>query len=409
MSRPVASIIIPTYNEQENIGYLIDTICREIFPTIEEWVCILIIVDGASSDDTARIVREKREEYPNVDLLVEEKKEGIGAAYRKGFQYAINHYKAEIIIEFDGDYQHPPSAIPELIQKIEQGYDYVLGSRRIKGGSYPREWDPDRLFLSKIGGLAVRIILLFPTKHFFFITDPTTGLKASRVKGFVNRFNFNSLYTTGFGYKLDFLFRMLKLGAKTTEIPLRFQRRKEGESKKTDQTASEIFKTSFFLRFKDEATKRFTKFAIIGTLGFLINAVLLEFFYRIHLGHFFAAFFTNTSGNKIILLLSNPSVWATAFSTEIAIICNFFLNNIWTFSQRKPPTFFKKMIGLLKFNAVSLTALGIQSMAVGIATLIFPDTLVTRQFALAGAVLFLVVPYKWLFYNKIIWPERKHD
>jgi dolichol-phosphate mannosyltransferase len=93
-----------------------------------------------------------------------------------------------------------------LLQKIDAGADVVLGSRRMPGGSYPSGWGFRRLFLSRVGGFVARFLLLFRSEAFLRVSDPTTGLKATRVAGFLDRMDFDSFYTRGFGYKLDSIF-----------------------------------------------------------------------------------------------------------------------------------------------------------------------------------------------------------
>jgi dolichol-phosphate mannosyltransferase len=127
--------------------------------------------------------------------------------------------------------QHPPDAIPELLRGLDQGADLVLGSRRRPGGSYPRRWSIARRFLSEVGGFLSRVLLFFPLKTFWQVTDPTTGLKATRVDDRFRRLDFESFLSKGFGYKLEMLFRLVQAGARVREVPLQFRLREAGESK----------------------------------------------------------------------------------------------------------------------------------------------------------------------------------
>ncbi len=383
VKKKTAVVVVPTYNEKETISRMIDHLFQKTFPSIKNWECRALIVDANSPDGTADLVREKQKKYKNLDLLVEKKKEGIGAAYVKGFKRAMKRHRADVVIEFDGDFQHPPDRIPILLQEIDKGADYVLGSRKIKGGSNPEGWGFKRVFFSEVGGLVARFILFFPFKHFFKITDPTTGLKASRVKGFVDKMDMDNLYSRKFGYKLEFLYKMVKLGAKVKEIPLKFQLRKVGESKITGQTASDIFRTAFFLRWHDQTTKSFIKFAIVGFVGYLVNALSLELFYQ----------------------LGASPAWAAAGGAELAIISNFVWNNLWTFSH-------KKIIGLaeiikkfLTFNLTSFGAVVIQFIVIGLGTKLTGDQ--WRQIWLVIAIGFFIIPYNWLMYTKVIWKKKK--
>jgi len=182
--KPVAVVIIPTYNEAETIGRMIDYLFQKTFPKIKDWQMRLLIVDDTSPDGTYKIVQKLQKKYPHLYLYLNPKKMGIGYAYVVGFRYAMEKLGADVVIEFDGDFQHPPEMIPKMLKEIEKGADYVLGSRKIPGGSVPKEWGWKRKFFTFVGGFVARFILFFPSKAFFQITDPTTGLKAS------NQFSF---------------------------------------------------------------------------------------------------------------------------------------------------------------------------------------------------------------------------
>ncbi len=405
--KPVAVVVVPTFNEAGTIVHLISHLLEITFPGIENWNCKLLIVDGRSPDNTASLVQEKLESYANLDLLVEEKKEGIGAAYVKGFRRAMEKHHADVIIEFDGDFQHPPETIEVMLAEIKKGADYVLGSRKIKGGAYPKRWGFKRLFFSKTGGLLTRLILFFPMRTFFNVTDATTGLKASRVKGFVDQLDLGRLYSRRFGYKIEFLYRMIGLNAKVVEIPLKFQTRNAGESKITAQTPGDIFKTAFLLRLHDPTTQRFLKFAVVGFIGFIINAVALELFRKTSLTENLAQFFNKYAGLRGLAVLSKKTAWAAGFAAEIAIISNFIMNNFWTFSINKETRLFKFIFQLIQFNMTSCGAIVIQFFVIGFAVMIFGDTSLVRKAALAFAVVFLIIPYNWTIYNKIIWRIKR--
>jgi len=242
--RQKAVIIMPTYNEAETVPLMIDHLTEKTFPAIKNWEMEILIVDSNSPDGTAELVQKIMGTHPNVHLLKEQVREGLGAAYVKGFKYSIEKLKADVIFEFDADFQHPPETIPVMLKKIEEGYDYVLGSRMIAGGSDSENRKILRRALTVYGALVARLLLFFPYSHFYKITDPTTGLKATRVKGFANRLNLDPdhLFSKKFGYKLQLLSETIYLGAKYTEIPLQFRRRLAGSSK---FVLSTIFETLY--------------------------------------------------------------------------------------------------------------------------------------------------------------------
>jgi len=378
-----AVIIIPTYNEAKTIGKMADHLFTKIFPKIKNWECHVLVVDDTSPDGTAKIVEEKQKKYKNLHLHLNPEKKGIGYAYVVGFKTAMKKLKADVVIEFDADFQHPPDTIPVLLKKIDQGYDYVMGSRKIEGGSNPKGWGFKRVFFSEVGGLAARFIMFFPFKYFFKVTDPTTGLKASRVKGFVDKIDMKNLYSFKFGYKFEFLYQMLGLGAKFTEIPLQFGLRTLGESKISQNTAKDILRSVILLRWNDAFTQKFLKFGTVGFLGYLVNASTLWLF-------------SSKFGYAEWLC------WL--LSTELAIISNFTWNNIWTFKEEKftsPQDIFKKFI---QFNGTSLGALLIQTTAGTVLTTFLGEEY--RQLILPFVIVFLVLPYNWFMYNKVIWKKK---
>lgn len=251
LKKQVAVIIIPTYNEEANIGVMLDYINERVIPTIPNWKIEILIVDGHSTDNTCSIVSEKMVKYNNVYLYEEKFKEGIGAAYLKGFKYAMEVLRADVLVEFDGDFQHPPESINILLKEIENGYDYVIGSRYIAGGSHVQS-GIFRILLSKIGGLTARTILFFPFANFLRVTDPTTGLKATRVRNYGEKLGLDthSLYSKGFGYKTQLLSEIIAMGAKYKEVPLKFKRRQFGASKFQSNTIKEILISCIKTRFK---------------------------------------------------------------------------------------------------------------------------------------------------------------
>lgn len=221
-------VIIPTYNERESISKLIDVL-EEEFKLIKNHQCGILVVDGNSPDGTAKAVRDKAELYKNINLIVEKEKRGLGMAYITGINHAIKQLKADAIIEFDGDFQHDPKDIKRLIAELDNGYDYVIGSRYVPGGEVPKKWAFYRKFLSRFGGLFAKIMLNLPTN------DNTSGLKLSRVKNFAERLPLdeNKILSKRHAYKIHLLYEMIKLGAKTKEIPIKFLYREKGQSKST--------------------------------------------------------------------------------------------------------------------------------------------------------------------------------
>lgn len=239
------AIIIPTYNERESAASMIPALSSVILGISGHEVLVLY-VDGASPDGTADVVREMQKKYPWLYLLVETKKEGLGAAYAKGMRYAMDELHADCLMEFDSDFQHRPEDIPALIAEIDHGYDYIIGSRYVKGGSIPSGWGFKRKFMSVIGNMVARALLFLPRIH-----DVTGGFKLARVHGFMDRFDFNSLMSKSFAYKVHLLYFMVKSGAKVKEVPIEFGCRTAGQSKIAGDEMAETLRVIARLKLAD--------------------------------------------------------------------------------------------------------------------------------------------------------------
>lgn len=379
----MAVVVIPTYNEAGNIGILLDDFFNVEFPKIKNWNIKVLIVDGKSPDGTGQIVTDKSRIHKDIYLLVEDNKQGIGSAYVAGFAKAIEDFNADVVIEFDADFQHPPKYINLLLKEIDAGYDYVIGSRKIEGGSETYQRNIFRSLLTSLGSIVARCILFFPTKFFWEVTDATTGLKATRVKGFMDKLDLSPehLHSKKFGYKIQLLSEILHLGAKYKEIPLTFDDRHAGVSKFESTTTIEVLIACIKTRLNESGTRRFIKFAIVGLTGYIINAISLEFMHS----------------------LTKIEIISWAISTELAIISNFIFHNIWTFKLRtilNPENLFKR---LLKFNSTSLGALLIQVIIGTSGVYLLGENF--RQIILVFTS-FLIVPfYNWHMYNRFIWKK----
>jgi len=372
-------IIIPTYNEKENAGRMIDVLEEEIFPKIKNNQMEILVVDDKSPDGTADVVRQKMKEFENITLSLGDK-EGLGAAYKRGMQYAMEKMGAEAVIEFDADFQHDPKYIIDLVDKFNEGYDYVIGSRFIKGGSYPQEWSFYRKFLTKYGGLFSRIVLFFPNIN--KVKDVSTGLKLTRVKNILEKVDFSKI-ANDFVYKTQILYQIVNMGAKVIEIPLQFKLRERGETKMGFETVIGTFRAIILLRLTDPKILHFIKFGTVGFTGYLVNAFFLYLFAKIGFWEWAA--------------------WAT--STELAIIANFTLNNLWTFRAEKIGGAKRLSYKFLQFNLTSSGALLIQTSLGTLGVALFGPQY--RQLLLPFIVLFLVMPYNYFMANVVIWKRWK--
>lgn len=407
-NKQTAVVVIPTYNESGSIGKMIEYLFTKTFPEIKNWEMLLLVVDDTSPDGTYKIVQQEQKKYKNLHLYLNPEKAGIGTAYVKGFKYAMSELKADVVFEFDGDFQHPPETIPVMLKKIDEGADFVIGSRKIEGGTNPEGWGFMRWFFSAIGGgIVARFILFFPYKSFWQVTDPTTGLRATRVKGFLDRLDLDNLISTSFAYKMQFIHDLVNIfHARVAEVPLMFQLRNADRSKIEPSTAKDILRTTILSRLRDPKVIKFLKFGTVGFVGFLVNAVTLEVFRNSNISTILASNYRQLE-NTSFSLLATPSAWAGALAAECAIISNYLFNNFWTFASEKVTHPIKFLMKFSQFNLTSVGAVVIQFVVIGLATLLFGDSTLVRQIALIVAIAFFIVPYNWIMYNTFIWKGKK--
>lgn len=187
-----------------------------------------------------------QETNSNIHLL-ENNTRGLGRAYRAGFKYAIENLNAEVLIEMDSDFSHNPEKLKEILPPINNGYDFIIGSRYIKGGSIPEDWALIRKMNSKYGNVFARFIA-----GLMQVKDCTSGFRAIRAD-FIKQIDLEHLNVNGYAFQMNILFECVKLGAKTYEIPINFIDRIKGQSKLSIKDVIEFMLNSFDLfirRFK---------------------------------------------------------------------------------------------------------------------------------------------------------------
>jgi dolichol-phosphate mannosyltransferase len=211
-------VIIPTYNEKENIERMV----RKVFslPVAFE----LLIVDDGSPDGTALIVKNLQNEFGKKLHLLERKgKLGLGTAYIAGFKYAIQH-KFDYIFEMDCDFSHNPDDLVNLFNACaKDGADLSIGSRYVKGGKVVN-WPIDRILMSYFASLYVRIIL------WINIHDTTAGFKCYKRK-VLEAINLDGIKFIGYAFQIEMKYKVKKAGFKIKEVPITFTDRTAGESK----------------------------------------------------------------------------------------------------------------------------------------------------------------------------------
>ena len=249
-------VILPTYNEIENIGEMVEVLETSIFPKIDNYNMSILVVDDNSPDGTKDVVYNKMKNYKNLEITVGEK-QGLGAAFNRGIDYAMEKMNASAVIKMDADFQHDPEYIFDLIKKYDEGYFYIIGTRFSNGGKFPKELGIYRKILSKYGGLFTRIILFSP--HINIVTDASSGLKLVDVENVLKKVDFHSI-SSGFYYTTQLLYQAIIIGVKVAEIPIDFGIRKYGKTKMPFSNAPGTLKAMIKLRLNRNKLKKRLQF-----------------------------------------------------------------------------------------------------------------------------------------------------
>jgi dolichol-phosphate mannosyltransferase len=218
-------IIIPTYNEYDNLRPLLDAISSSA-PS-----CDILIVDDNSPDGTGRLADEIHEQDPRIHVLHRAGKLGLGTAYVAGFKYSIEQ-KYDAAFEMDADFSHDPKYLPDFLKAIENS-DLVIGSRYIPGGSTPN-WSFSRRCISGFGNIFARTMLGIP------VQDCTAGFRCYR-REVLESIDVDTLQSQGYAFQVELAYRVMKQGFKITEIPITFMDRRVGTSKMSQKIVFEAF------------------------------------------------------------------------------------------------------------------------------------------------------------------------
>ncbi len=230
-------VIIPTYNEKENIEKMI----RKVFSLSKEFH--LLIVDDGSPDGTGDIVKRLQGEFPGK-LFIEERrgKLGLGTAYIHGFKWALKK-NYEYIFEMDCDFSHNPDDLIRLYNACaKEGFDMSVGSRYVKGGNV-KNWDIKRIMLSYFASWYVRLVLWISVK------DTTAGFKCYKRK-VLETIGLDAIKFIGYAFQIEMKYTALRHGFKIKELPITFIDRVEGVSKMSSKIFKEAFLGVIQMRFK---------------------------------------------------------------------------------------------------------------------------------------------------------------
>jgi dolichol-phosphate mannosyltransferase len=224
---PAAWLILPTYNEAENIEPLV----RAVLPRLEESDAEprVLIVDDGSPDGTGQIADRLAEELAPVEVLHRPQKQGLGRAYLAGFAVALER-GADLVLEMDSDFSHEPADVPRLIAAAGAA-DLVLGSRYVVGGGIT-QWGRVRRLLSRGGSAYARWLLGVPVR------DLTGGFKCFR-REVLETIDLEGVHADGYGFQIELTYLAIQAGFTVTEVPIVFRERREGQSKMTAKIAIE--------------------------------------------------------------------------------------------------------------------------------------------------------------------------
>lgn len=371
-------IIIPTYNEKDNISLIIEKL-QNIFKQIPHYDMGILVYDSSSPDGTADVVKKLQAKYDNIYLQTEAEKSGLGNAYIQSMKYAMNQLAADIVFEFDADGSHRPEHLPAMMKAFTNGADVVLGSRYVPGGSIPKDWATHRKFLSVVGNIAARVVLSRKIK------DYTTGFRGSRTQ-WLKEIELDSLKSKSYAYKIELLWRLFLKGAKITESPIAFIDREKGVSKLPKDNAKESLILIFVLRYQQ--LKKYLKVCTVGGVGMILQLICFN----------------------LLRHMIHP-VYANLISIELAILSNFILNNRLTFKEQKinrsdgMRKWFKKL-GV--FNLFSLGGMLLQTIIMFTGThTIGRGSLEENSYAIVGILLGSIYNYK--MYKHFVWSTKKND
>lgn len=221
-------VIIPTYNESENIARMIET----VFQQSDDFH--LLIVDDNSPDGTADLIKELAPKFPGrLHLESRAGKQGLGTAYIHGFKWGLEH-NYDYILEMDADFSHPPTKLSELVKECDKGADIAVGSRYTSGGKV-KDWPLSRILLSYFANLYVQFITWIPCR------DATAGFVCYK-KDVLKAINLDNIKFIGYAFQIEMKYKAWRQGFKIGEVPITFVDRVRGTSK----MSTHIFKEAMF-------------------------------------------------------------------------------------------------------------------------------------------------------------------
>jgi dolichol-phosphate mannosyltransferase len=354
--KDTVSLIIPTYNEKDNIVPLIERIDRALNGHKYE----IVLVDDNSRDGTIEAAESLATRYP-VRVIVRRGEKGLATAVVHGLQYATGG----IIGVMDADLQHPPEVIPALIKAVEDGADMAVASRYIPGGGCPN-WGLSRKIISRVA-LMISHLLLPSSRQ---VKDPLTGFFMFR------RENIGGVRLAPVGYKISLEIMLVGKFRHIVEVPFIFEERSAGQSKLRPQQQIDYLKHLTSLMARTGEIKRILKFLAVGVSGIIVNQGLLWLL-------------TEYAGLKYY--------YSAIFSIEASIITNFIMNDFFTFADRRTGKGGSFLVRLLKFNVICLSGAAIQYGLLRLFTDVF------GVYYLLSSLIGIFVAFIWNYFVNSLW------
>jgi len=297
-----ACLVLPTYNEAENI----ESVTKAIFATqsdIYTHQLYVVIVDDNSPDGTQEIVKQQMKQFSRL-YLVTGNKVGLGDAYKRGISFAVKKLNPDLLLQMDADGQHDAKLIPEFINLANNDFDLVIGSRFVPGGKTP-DFSIWRKFLSIAGNFLIRHLGKASN-----VQDCTSGFRCIKTN-LVLKCDLGNLSTKGYSFQSSLVCELIRNGAKPIEVPIIFKDRVAGQSKLSlqDQIEFLVNLTKITYRYSED----FIRYCLVGLVGTLVNVGVYLLL------------------NRYFLI---PLQAASLVAIEASIVSNFFLNNYWTFKTR---------------------------------------------------------------------------
>lgn len=341
------SLIVPTYNEGDNIESIV-AILTPLLDQATDGSYELIVVDDNSPDGTWKLAQELMPQYPHLRVMRRQDERGLSSAVIRGWQVS----RGQILGVIDGDLQHPPETLLQLMTAIQEGADLAVASRHVDGGGVSN-WSATRRFLSRGAQLLGLVILPNVVGR---VSDPMSGyflVRRSAIAG---------VQLSPVGYKI--LLEVLGRGTvdRVAEVGYVFQERQEGESKVTWKQYVDYITHLLKLRSRGRIGRlrqqfqfplaRFIRFCAVGFSGVFVDMAMF-YLLRVQFGL--------------------PIARSTILSAEVAVINNFLWNDLWTFGDisRRQPGKRQRFKRFLKFNLICLAGIILQALIVSLAHDIF--------------------------------------